>query len=231
MTKGIRCAFRSVLVGAVITIAAMSAAMLVGSSPAFSQQNVPATKPASSALPGTLPRPAGVAATSSNQLVANYGKLPLNFEANEGQLEDPAKFFARGFGYTLFLTGDEAVLELQKAEGGTQKAEENVPLPVVRGPRSRAKSDQPGTAKWLPLTTDNEQRTTDKVLHIRLVGANLDAAVTGAEELAGKTNYFIGNDPKKWRTNVPNYSKDKVPRRLSRRRFDLLRHTGRATGV
>jgi len=28
----------------------------------------------------------------------------------------------------------------------------------------------------------------------------------GAEELPGKTNYFIGNDPKKWRTNVPTYA-------------------------
>jgi hypothetical protein len=29
------------------------------------------------------------------------------------------------------------------------------------------------------------------------------------EELPGKSNYFIGNDPKKWRTNVPNYAKVK----------------------
>src|SRR5208337_2745882 len=29
----------------------------------------------------------------------------------------------------------------------------------------------------------------------------------GAEELPGKSNYFIGNDPQKWRTNVPNYAK------------------------
>jgi len=44
---------------------------------------------------------------------------------------------------------------------------------------------------------------------MRLVGANASAAVTGAEELPGKSNYFIGNDPKKWRTNVPNYAKVK----------------------
>src|SRR5207247_5582235 len=27
------------------------------------------------------------------------------------------------------------------------------------------------------------------------------------QELPGKANYFIGNDPKKWRTNVPTYAK------------------------
>ncbi|HXJ96599.1 MAG TPA: SBBP repeat-containing protein, partial [Terriglobia bacterium] len=31
----------------------------------------------------------------------------------------------------------------------------------------------------------------------------------GLDELPGKSNYFIGNDPKKWRTNVANYAKVK----------------------
>ena len=31
--------------------------------------------------------------------------------------------------------------------------------------------------------------------------------MTGAEELPGKANYFLGNDPSKWRTNVPTYAK------------------------
>src|SRR5260370_1159377 len=44
---------------------------------------------------------------------------------------------------------------------------------------------------------------------MRLVGANATAPVTGLEELPGKSNYFIGNDPSKWRTNVPNYAKVK----------------------
>ena len=31
--------------------------------------------------------------------------------------------------------------------------------------------------------------------------------MTGLDELPGKSNYFIGNDPAKWRTNVPTYAK------------------------
>jgi hypothetical protein len=42
---------------------------------------------------------------------------------------------------------------------------------------------------------------------MKLVDANAQAKVSGLEELPGKSNYFIGNDPKKWRTNVPNYAK------------------------
>jgi hypothetical protein len=39
------------------------------------------------------------------------------------------------------------------------------------------------------------------------VGANSAAKVEGSDELPGKSNYFIGNNPKKWRTNVSNYAK------------------------
>jgi Bacterial Ig-like domain (group 3)/Beta-propeller repeat len=44
---------------------------------------------------------------------------------------------------------------------------------------------------------------------MKLRNANLAAKVTGQDELAGTSNYFIGNDPAKWRTNVPTYAKVK----------------------
>jgi uncharacterized protein (TIGR03437 family) len=42
---------------------------------------------------------------------------------------------------------------------------------------------------------------------MKLVGANPRPQVVGFDELPGKSNYFIGNDPAKWRTNVPTYAK------------------------
>jgi uncharacterized protein (TIGR03437 family) len=45
------------------------------------------------------------------------------------------------------------------------------------------------------------------LLGLKLVGANTAAKLTGEEKLPGKSNYFIGNDPSKWRTNLPNYAK------------------------
>jgi hypothetical protein len=47
----------------------------------------------------------------------------------------------------------------------------------------------------------------NQVVRLRLVGAKRNAAVTGSDELPGKADYFIGNNPKKWRTNVPTYGK------------------------
>jgi hypothetical protein len=45
------------------------------------------------------------------------------------------------------------------------------------------------------------------LVRLRLVGAKPDAEVTGRGELPGEANYFLGNDPKKWHTNVPTYAK------------------------
>ena len=51
------------------------------------------------------------------------------------------------------------------------------------------------------------ERLTPTVVRMKLVGANPRPQVAGGEELPGKVNYFIGNDPKKWRTNVPTYAR------------------------
>jgi hypothetical protein len=56
-------------------------------------------------------------------LAANYGKLPLSFEANQGQADPQVRFTSRGSGYSLFLTDKEAVLSLSNggAKAGSGK--------------------------------------------------------------------------------------------------------------
>jgi hypothetical protein len=51
-----------------------------------------------------------------------------------------------------------------------------------------------------------ERSTAPRVLCMKLRNANSDAKVIGIDELSGVSNYFIGNDPAKWRTNVPTYA-------------------------
>src|SRR4030095_9701387 len=122
-----------------------------------------------------------------------YGKLPLSFEVNRGQTDDSVKFVARGGGYTLFLTSDEAVLQLRTAKGRRGK-ERPRPLNRLQSPQSASL---------------NPQSTT---LRMKLIGANRKASAIGLNELPGKANYYIGNDPKKWRTAIPTYSRVKFDR-------------------
>jgi len=63
----------------------------------------------------------------------------------------------------------------------------------------------------LPAPHGKSDRSVDPdnptVMRMRLVGANTAATISGAEELPGKSNYFRGNDPNRWRTGIPTYAK------------------------
>jgi len=98
-----------------------------------------------------------------------YSRLPLMFEANQGQSDAAVKFLARGAGYGLFLTRNEAVLAL-------------------RNNRGSASSEA-------------------SIVRMKLTSANPNADVLGTDELPGKSNYFIGNDPKKWHRDVPQFAR------------------------
>ena len=45
------------------------------------------------------------------------------------------------------------------------------------------------------------------VVRMRLAGGSPAEALTGMDEMPGKSNYFIGNDPSQWHTGVPNYAR------------------------
>jgi beta-propeller repeat-containing protein len=118
------------------------------------------------------------AAATDARVSESYGKLPLHFEANRGQTHQDAHFLARGPGYNLYLTANEAVLVLSK-------------------PNADVKRDAHGT----------KAKEKSLALRMSLVGAATKPLVSGLEEQAGKTNYFVGRDRSKWHTNVPTYAK------------------------
>jgi hypothetical protein len=120
-------------------------------------------------------------------LVANYGKLPLAFEANQGQTDQQVRFLSRGAGFSLFLTSTEAVLALQPSDISDQPSGE----PSFRSQVSGVRKDKSPRA----------------IVCMKLMGANAKAEVIGEDELAGKSSYFIGNDPKNWHTNVQQFAK------------------------
>ena len=54
----------------------------------------------------------------------------------------------------------------------------------------------------LPTTEDQ----TRSVVHLRFDGVNVAHRVINAERLPGIVNYFIGNDPSRWLTDLPTYA-------------------------
>ena len=45
------------------------------------------------------------------------------------------------------------------------------------------------------------------MLRMKLVGANAQATIEGMDEMESKVNYFIGNDPSKWHTEISTFKR------------------------
>ncbi|HEX8180913.1 MAG TPA: SBBP repeat-containing protein [Pyrinomonadaceae bacterium] len=130
------------------------------------------------------------------QVAETYGQIEMSFEANRGQTAPAVNFLTRGAGYTLFLRPTEAVFVMSRP-GGTDTR------PAVRPVQTDQRETQ--LADALSAAPQGPAKATSAVLRMKLVGAQTTAQVEAADELAGQTNYFIGNDPAKWRTGIPTF--------------------------
>src|SRR5262245_1817343 len=60
---------------------------------------------------------------TKDRVKRQYGRLPMNFEVNQGQAGDSVRFLSRGHGYQVFLTDNEVALVLQSSvsNGGSRE--------------------------------------------------------------------------------------------------------------
>ena len=109
---------------------------------------------------------------------AAYGELPLTFEANQGQAAPQAKFLVHGKGYTGLLTSGGLTLALRSSV-------QSRPVPHARSTRAAQTS----------------------VVHLSLQGTAANSTLIGEDQQPGRVNYFLGNNPRQWRTNIPTFSR------------------------
>lgn len=134
--------------------------------------------------PGVTPRP------RASAVVASYGHLPLSFVPNVGQANREVEFLAHTSAYTLYLTPRKAVFAFSGREPGRISN-----LRQVRKTRKGSANE----AEQSPRRSE--------ILTMELLAATRSARATGSEELPSRTNYFLGNNPARWRTNVPNFAR------------------------
>jgi hypothetical protein len=124
--------------------------------------------------------------------IENYGKLSLSFVENQGQTAREVRYVSHGSGYELFLTPQEADLALRG------------PVRLDLSPKNRF-----ATLRALREARRAHRSTMTAFVRMHLEGANPEPQMVGTNQLPGNVNYFIGNDPKKWHTNVPTYGRVK----------------------
>jgi len=128
-------------------------------------------------------RPASTA--EGAKVRATLAGLPLAFEANQGQADPHVEFIARGDQYTLLLAKNDAVFSLRAANS----------------------SDSKSTRQDFAHPKKSLGQHNNDLLRIKLVGGNPSPASEPIAALPGKTNYFIGNDPNRWHTDVPTFGR------------------------
>lgn len=114
-------------------------------------------------------------------IARNYGELPLSFERNDGQADHNVKFISRAPGFDLFLTSSGAILNLRSSS--------------QRDPKQ--------------ITSERSGAQSTSQLYLEMIGANQSSAVDGNDELPGKINYLVGDDPAAWHTGIPTFRRVK----------------------
>lgn len=115
---------------------------------------------------------------NNSELQSNFGKIPMFFEQNKGQINDHVKFFSRGDAYNLFLTSSNALLSFHNSNKHY----------IHRNKKQ------------------NETAANSINLKMKPINANPNPLIIGENKLSGKTNYLIGSDSSKWLRNIDTYS-------------------------
>ena len=115
-----------------------------------------------------------------NPFAVRLGKLPIPFEPNVGQAAPRIRYLARANGFGVALTERGMILRVNRPIAPR-------PVEFLRDPVSRLVA-HPAFVYLYP------------------VGAGTHPRIQPEHRLASISNYFIGNHPKAWHTNVPNFA-------------------------
>jgi hypothetical protein len=118
----------------------------------------------------------------NKQILEKAFKIQIPFIENQGQIADEqVRFYAKTFGGAIYVTKEgEMVYSFIKSESN-------------HNPRKR------------PIENKSDSETTQIfTFKEKLVGASI-LSPEGSGKGETKVNYFVGNDPSKWKTNLTTY--------------------------
>ena len=110
-------------------------------------------------------------------VMEGYGKLPLSFIRNDGQIDERVRYYERGSGHSIFFTKEGIYLSLQQTTG----------TEVKKGETATPADSRLESIRLFPM------------------GGSKAPEIAAEDQQKGVVNYFVGS-PEKWRSNIPAYS-------------------------
>ena len=115
-----------------------------------------------------------------------FGRVPLYFIANKGQVDTTARFYARTPRFTLWLTTNGLVFDC---------------IQQVQDPASPTdNTDRAAGARPLPHPP---AKITRDVSSLVFPGANKNPEIAAIDSDGFRVNYYYGKDPSAWRKGIP----------------------------
>lgn len=132
----------------------------------------------------------------SSAALTSKPNIPVTFIENKGQWPSEVRFLGQTRGMNVWLTDKGLTYDIFSKRAASAAE--------IKAEKSRLRKINPALAKT--FLSEKTVHRTGQVIAMELVGASPKRTV-GDGEQAGYRNYFIGNDPSAWRTNVPAYTR------------------------
>ncbi|MBC7350173.1 MAG: SBBP repeat-containing protein [Candidatus Aminicenantes bacterium] len=130
-----------------------------------------------------------IAKVEKKPSIYNYGKLPLYFIRNDGQIDSRVKFYEKAAGHSIFFAEDGIYMMLTK-----HIEEGQLPDKALRRFKDEAK-------------LANSKKSKTELVRLTPLNARKRAEIVAEEEQFGRVNYFIGRNQEKWKTGIPTFRK------------------------
>ncbi|MEM5875706.1 MAG: SBBP repeat-containing protein [Candidatus Aenigmatarchaeota archaeon] len=115
-----------------------------------------------------------------------YGKLPIYFIENYGQIDEKVKFYAKSSNHNIYFTN------------------EGLHLVLIRKDDQKIKINR---LKNINLENNLTNKVLVETLTIKPLNISSTTKIIGEEKLLSTVNYFVGNDLKTWKKDIPTYRK------------------------
>ncbi len=141
---------------------------------------------------------------NSDRAHSTYGNAPLLFVENRGQSDSRILFSIRGPNGTASFTKDSVLFTLRESDNADHRKSL---FPLFKEPKSDLKRRSPSPIERRILRSLQSIADVEKqsMLTVKFIGASENAFVEGLNQSSAKFNFFIGNDPSKWRSDVNGY--------------------------
>lgn len=161
-------------------------ALLLGASiaPQPARNPIQATHAAHPALSSSAP------SSHHAEILSSYGKLPIGFEANNGQTDRSVQYLAHNGPVSVFLTSDGAVISMSRQDSMPGRSKGAVdPRPMLR------------------MQARDSHAVHTFAFKVSFEGSAKHSRLVATDRLPGTTNYLIGNDRAKWHTGIPTFGR------------------------